>query len=51
VQSAIQAVHFEILHTPPPKIHFPSDLEYGMPYIIFSPVIRGQESVTSRLFL
>jgi hypothetical protein len=41
VQSTIQAVRFQLLHTPPHKIHFAGDLKYGMPYVIFfSPAIH-----------
>jgi 3-deoxy-D-manno-octulosonic-acid transferase len=36
VQSTIQAVRFQLLHTPPHKIHFTGDLKYGMPYVTFS---------------
>jgi hypothetical protein len=34
VQSTIQAVRFQLLHTPPYKIHFAGDLKYGMPYVV-----------------
>lgn len=30
VQSTIQAVRFQLLHTPPNKIHFAGDLKYGI---------------------
>lgn len=30
LQSTIQAVRFQMLHTPPGIIHFAGDLKYGM---------------------